>query len=434
MLGHVTAGALAIACVAVVIPIWGARRTTFLLFILCVTVGPKAITASFPIRYVGIAPPIPTYYTFTLVGALLLALLVVTNGFLVLRSVVVWSPFVVAALVAAHSAWPSDDLARAGELQLGSGVACWVIGAAAARAGWLRPSDLPRALYAVLGVESLAVLLDVTGHPIFVAHGPQSADLAGRVIGTAGHPDQLAKLMLLLIAGILSYRPSSVAETRVQRAALVAATAIIALTLSRAAFVGAVLGIFLNIVLEPDREIRRRQFWVAVGIAVAASASATAFIARFQHDASPGVRAELNAIALRATHLHLWYGVGPNHYVESVGRWSPLTASGVPVHDMFLLSLVELGLVAAVFLWLPLVTALARAVWIARDPALPGVAARALLSVAPGLLITGVTGWGLLQEPTLEFFGVMLGILTARMAVTHHREAAAVDRLRPALL
>ena len=57
---------------------------------------------------------------------------------------------------------------------------------------------------------------------------------------------------------------------------------------------------------------------------------------------------------------HPWAGVGPNSYVAIAGASDPLTASGVPVHNVLLLSAAELGIIGALLLWLPFAMAATR--------------------------------------------------------------------------
>ncbi len=414
-LDHATLAAVGLALIALAVPLLGLRRTLFFLLVLSVTVGPKALSRPTGPRYVGIASAMPTYYTFTLFGAVLLLALALSDTRGVLRGLRIWLPFIAADIYAGQYLWPRDSLAASGQLQLLSGIACFVVGYAAVEANILKESDLPRLFYVVVCVEAATVAMSLLGHPLLHAHGPQAADVAGRAIGTAGHPDQLAKLMLVGIGVMLSYRPQSSAEARVQQLGLITSVGIIALTLGRAAFVGAVIGVVTYILLEPQRRIRRRHLGVALAVAAAACASGAAFIGRFQHDPSQGVRTRLTAVALRAIHMRPWSGVGPNHYVDSVGRWDALTASGVPVHNVFLLSAAELGVVVAALLWLPIAVLVFRAIRNVRSDDRRGVAARATLALVPGLLLTGLTGWGLFQEPTFEVLGLVCGVWLSRL-------------------
>jgi O-antigen ligase len=104
-------------------------------------------------------------------------------------------------------------------------------------------------------------------------------------------------------------------------------------------------------------------------------------------------------VAERVIREHPWTGVGPNGYVAVAGRFDRLTATGVPVHNIFLLSAAELGIVSAVLLWVPFVAVTIRAVrqvWRTRGTG-SEVGARVIVSALPGFVLIAVTGWGLLE-------------------------------------
>src|SRR5262249_44063340 len=189
-------GIFGLGAVAVAAPLAGLKRTLFFLLVASLALVPKTVATRADARYVGIAPDAWTVYTFTVV-ALLLAVVAALSGRFVGRALVVWLPFLVAAAIALHFWWPHDALTSSGELHLLTAICCYAIGYALVRTGVLRESDAPRAFYVVVGLQLVAVLAGVLGHPLVTAKGPQAHDLAGRVIGLTNHPDQLAKLMLI---------------------------------------------------------------------------------------------------------------------------------------------------------------------------------------------------------------------------------------------
>ena len=112
-----------------------------------------------------------------------------------------------------------------------------------------------------------------------------------------------------------------------------------------------------------------------------------------------GERSHFNDVALRYLGMTSWWsGVGPNSYVEAVGRTDPLTAAGWPVHNMFLLTTVELGVVGAALFAALIAVPTIRAWSLRRGPGLRGPYALALLAMAPGLLLIVLTGWGMLAD------------------------------------
>jgi O-antigen ligase len=82
---------------------------------------------------------------------------------------------------------------------------------------------------------------------------------------------------------------------------------------------------------------------------------------RFQEDPTGSSRISLLDSALSVLPRFVWQGMGPNDYLTLLGRIDPqAAATGLPVHNAFLLVLIELGVVGAVLLFLPWVTTFAR--------------------------------------------------------------------------
>jgi hypothetical protein len=105
----------------------------------------------------------------------------------------------------------------------------------------------------------------------------------------------------------------------------------------------------------------------------------------------------------------------------------PLTASGVPVHDAFLLTVGEMGIFAGALIWLPFALLLIRAIRSSRTAGAVGLTARAYLAIVPALLLTGVTGWGLLQAPTFELFALVAGLFAGQLSTEPEPEGVIED-------
>ena len=85
-----------------------------------------------------------------------------------------------------------------------------------------------------------------------------------------------------------------------------------------------------------------------------------------------------------------------------LGPTDPLTALGWPVHNSFILAAVELGLLGALLFFLPVIWSILRAIKLSVGRSPGKGESRLLLSTAPGLLIIGLTGWGLLADSILR--------------------------------
>src|SRR5207249_6084713 len=108
-------------------------------------------------------------------------------------------------------------------------------------------------------------------------------------------------------------------------------------------------------------------------------------------------------------HREPW-GIGPNSYVSVVSAYDAVTASGYPVHNTFLLTTAELGVLGAFLFWLP-IAGLLVAAWTSRKRAgLAGSFAIAIVASAPGLYVVNATGWAILRGPLLPLWFVICGL------------------------
>ena len=112
----------------------------------------------------------------------------------------------------------------------------------------------------------------------------------------------------------------------------------------------------------------------------------------------------------------------PNSYVAEVGRIDQLTKTGVPVHNMFLLTAGELGVPGAALLWTPVLLVLGWAVYHTVRTRGRDRAARILVSAVPGVFLIALTGWGLLQGPYFAIFLLVLGYFGARIGAPGQAE------------
>jgi O-antigen ligase len=91
-----------------------------------------------------------------------------------------------------------------------------------------------------------------------------------------------------------------------------------------------------------------------------------------------------------------WFGVGPANYVRVVGMRDALTAEGWPVHNAFMLQIVELGIIGALLFFLPLLYMFVRSILAMRLVSRQGDYARAVVAYLPAFVLISWTGWGML--------------------------------------
>jgi O-antigen ligase len=141
---------------------------------------------------------------------------------------------------------------------------------------------------------------------------------------------------------------------------------------------------------------------------------ASTIATRIQEDPNGGPRAGLAAAALEQIDRQPW-GIGPNTYVSVVSKYDAVTASGDPVHNTFLLTAAELGVLGAVLFWLP-VAGLVTIAWMSRRrPGFAGSFALAIVASAPGLYVVNATGWAILRGPLLPLWFLVCGIAYSQL-------------------
>jgi O-antigen ligase len=186
---------------------------------------------------------------------------------------------------------------------------------------------------------------------------------------------------------------------------------------SRAQIIGAFLLLSGWAFFAYGRRVPWGKRFGALGIAsIGLLASYPVLQRRFEEDPSGGSRGILQEIGLNAVMDHPLVGVGPNSYVSVVGLSDALTASGVPVHNAFLLAAVELGIAGAVALWLPVLWTFARGFRLRKELGIvQAPAATAAAFLAP-FTLSAFTGWGLLADPLWALLMLAMGAIYALMS------------------
>lgn len=263
-------------------------------------------------------------------------------------------------------------------------------------------------LTGVVIFELVVCVLQVIGVGVFATSG-RTLDLeGGRANGTFQHPADVGKVVTLCLVLLLPLmRSQSKTVRRFASTAVLASLVPVALSESRANFIAALAMILLWSVIRPQErgEIGRR-ILLPAAVGIVALFFLNGILERFQQDPLGGQRQHFTEVALEQLARTPWFGVGPGAYIRVVGQFDALTAEGWPVHNIFLLQAVELGIVGAALFFLPVVILAVRAIRLLPVRGREGDFARGAIAYIPAIAIMGATGWGLLSPgmAALMFF------------------------------
>ena len=408
---------LTITIVLATILFWRIRRSGWAIYIAILVTAiiyPKVVLWPNTTQYVGIAGRNLSLQTYAVIGITALLFLTCRSPILFIQGCVPWLPFLVASAYSAFAYWPHDSLTNPGLVHVYVGIVMFLVAFIVMRDERLPDRVILRAVAAITTVQVIFVASDYTSHPLYEPKQALAGYLSGRAIGTTGHPDQLAKVVLCLLILNVMIQDLTVKERRIQIGTTVALLTITGLTQGRAAFIGAVTLVVLDVLLRPSSRARGR--WpMLLGAALVSAGAYGSLAQRFQDDPNGGDRDYLATVADHVIALYPLHGVGLNHFVSVVGVSDPIVGSGVPVHNAFLLSAAEMGIPVALLLWLPMGYILFYALRYLRAPTEQGNAARALAAATPAFILITVTGWGLLQSPAWELFLLVLGTIYGQM-------------------
>ncbi|GAA3530866.1 O-antigen ligase family protein [Nocardioides daeguensis] len=378
-----------------------------------IVAAPHILTDGGRTRHVGISTAQPAIATW-LVALLLMTGLFVLSGRV--RGAVLVLPVFVWMLVAFSIAWPSTPEVVSGLMHVASGLVAWIVGCSAA-AG-LAVDDRARAFVGrvallLLLLELGVVALQALGYAINPMAPAQAALLEGRFNGTISHPNDLGKIVLLLLATFFMTAVHGSSGLRRPHVFLAAGVALMVavMTGGRAVIIGVIAFVAFWALLQIPEVFSRAKKMAMIGIVMLGIAGSFGVVAaRFAEDPSGGARSQLTPVAHRAIRNAPWFGVGPNSYVETVGQTDQLTASGVPVHSTYLLAAAELGIAGSVLLAVPLLVLVMRALGARRKAGPQGAASTAVLALAPVILMIGWTGWGLLGSSVFPAWFLVAGL------------------------
>lgn len=431
----------ALLCVAIALALslfqFGIGRVGWPLVLGAAAVLPGTVLRIEGPPYVGIAPSAPSLTVLTAVVLVVTVLVIWSRRRAWLHGMAYGLPLLLWLVLGFNSGWDLGSIEVSGTLVIVFGVLAFAAGYAlcGSTSRGEQPTLERVALWAsaICLFQLLVVIAQSLGLVGNRASGPQSSDLSGRAYGSMDHPDQLAKIMVLAsVILLVSMDTSKRKSNTLAVVGTVAALTVTAATQGRASFVALLVLVTVWALLQPtSRETRFRRFSVLLGIFVVTWGASGALMRRFEMDPGGGARDQLTTLAMRIIADHAWIGLGPNSYVHRVGQFDALTATGVPVHNSFLLSAAELGIPGAILLWGPLIVAVLMAFTRVRGPGFVGSSARAVLALAAALLLIGWTGWGLLVGGVYPLLWFMLGFFIAGMRGNDTPESAPqVDQQR----
>lgn len=402
----------------------GLSRTVTALVLLSLLLFPRTLFNLMPdggFLHVGISSPTPAVTTFGVALLLGVFVLVLRSG--LPRDVLLWLPFVGWLAVGWATQWANNPVVLSGLLQYSLGVFAWVFGAAIGRR-LTDSSEMKRLITTVvlvaLCVQLLVVVMQAAGIRINPMTASNEAQLVGRYNGTLGHPNDLGKVVLLALVLVLPLYAGKIGVTFSRRLVLTLGAGFVVLlaTGGRAVTVGAAVMVLFWVLLQPGLpRARSHKARALVAALVGGGVIAVVLAGRFEEDPTGGARGVLSDLALQQIAFRPWWGTGPNQYIEVVGAFDPLTASGVPVHNSFLLAVAEVGIPGAILLAVPFLSVILRAVLSLRSTASAGVWARVIVAACPALIIIGATGWGLLGSYVLPLLCLVFGSASAAMRV-----------------
>jgi hypothetical protein len=241
---------------------------------------------------------------------------------------------------------------------------------------------------------------------------------SGRMVGLYSHPAILGKSMFLLFCFLLPLTVSTWAITRrLAYISLALGSVATLLTLSRAnAFaIGAALVLWV-FVSGRANSVARKLGVITVAGALLALNSGTITGLQLRQEADPygGYRDSILAVGLGQIRSAPLTGTGPNYYGEVVGQYDHFAATGYPLHNSFLYPIAELGIPLGIILLVPFIATLvqaARRIYASRTI---DVRSATLLSVLPGVLVIGWTGWGMMTTEALPLWFMGFGFLASR--------------------
>lgn len=319
--------------------------------------------------------------------------------------------------------WPHVSLVDSGVVHLAIGFAA-LLGGGYLASICLREPAVARELKVLLALamifEGVVCALQYAGIKIFYNASVLAQDdtLTGRAVGTFYHPSTIGKIALFAVCILLALiDEKKTIDNRIAWLGIGGAVAASIFSGARANSLALAGLILLFAILSRRRGAIAVRIRALAFVALALWVSLPYWEERIATGEDGTNRARFLSVAERFVSQDFpWFGIGPNFYVETLGKFDSKTAEGWPVHNVFMLSLIEGGLPLVLLIIgtgfaVPLMYAVRRR-GVARSYA--ERSSRAILGAFPGLFLIAWTGWGLLADtfPTWMFtMGFMVGLM-----------------------
>ncbi|GAA3698145.1 hypothetical protein GCM10022377_08850 [Zhihengliuella alba] len=328
--------------------------------------------------------------------------------------------FIACVAVGLWTVWEGSALQWSGLIALALGVLAWAFGRVVGREIFANNASARYLMIAMAGILTLqlgvsaAQLLGLEVPSWLTGTDRTLEGLIGRASGTVGHPANLAKIAFITCLIALPFTLSKGRKVRFWAWTVVGLGLVTSgLTISRANLAAHFLLIGLWIVTLPGKARFMVRLASGVALAVLALIFLPPLLERFEMDETGGQRPVLLDAAWMQLSQNLWTGTGPNSYISVVGGFDAATASGLPVHNAFLLYTAELGLTLAVVFYAPILLLLLRSLRRAGRRGSQLSAAKVLVFALPGYLMITLTGWSLMANFSLVATMLTFGILDA---------------------
>lgn len=413
----------------------GITRTIAVVVLASLLILPRTLFVLSPdggFLHVGISSLTPAVTTYGIVLLAALVSLVLRWG--LPRELLLWLPFTVWLLIGWTSEWADSPIVLAGILHYAVAATAWTVGILLGRR---LAHDEPTRRFVtgivllLFVIQALVITLQAAGISINPMSASNEAQLAGRFNGTLGHPNDLGKVVLLSLVLVLPLHATKFGVTFSRRLVLTLASGFLVLLMTggRAVIIGAAVTALFWVLLQPGLPKARTHKGRAIGASlVGGGIIALTLAERFEKDPTGGARSVLSDLAIQQIALRPLWGTGPNQYMEVVGAVDPLTASGVPVHNAFLLATAELGLPGALLLALPFVWCIVRALFNVRISGPQAAWSRVIIAACPALILIGMTGWGLLGGYVFPLLCLVFGAASGATNYTVRKADFVISR------
>lgn len=334
---------------------------------------------------------------------------------------VIFFPYILWVFLCEFLVWDDGFRVNGTFINLFFPIAAWVAGSYLAPLVRGRQSAmrlLAGLVLAIILFEGVVTVLQTAGLEIFSLTGRSLELEGGRANGTFSHPSVVGKVIILVLMFVLPLTRSDDRMTsRLALFATIASVVPVGFSQSRSNFVALIAMLMIWFIIQPRTGQSQGRLLAIAGIGIAGVIFANDIIARFQADPAGGQRAHFMEVAIIQFKLTPWFGVGPGQYIPVVGQFDLLTSQGWPVHNVFMLYTVELGLVGAVLYYLPLALVALRSVRLMMDKTAVGDSARSIIASLPAIILIGVTGWGLADPQIMALWFMAFAWLNSGMRV-----------------